>query len=228
LSYASLVPDEISFAPRKTFRKRLRAVWKHSLFTSIEHYYGVEHPGAVMNVEDALRVSFKRLNGIVDAFGDAQEIPFANEIFDSCLCTEVLEHVPDPMIVLKEIRRILKPGGRVLLTVPFAVELHQTPYDFWRFTPFGLQQLFKSAGFEVERITPRGNFPTVAGAIAARAIYRLGAREIRRDGAVSLHWLAKPFVWIGCAVTQGIAKFIGSFSKDDGFVNGYIIVAKRI
>lgn len=198
-----------------------------SLMKSVDRYYGVEHPGAVMNVEDALRVSFTRLHGLVDTFGDAGEIPFLDNIFDSCLCTEVLEHVPDPRVVLQEIHRVLKPGGRVLLTVPFVGELHQTPYDFWRFTPFGLKQLLANAGFETESVRPRGNFPTVAGLVASHSIYRLGSREIRRDGSVSLHWFTAPFVWVGCALVQSLTQLVGSLSRDDGYAVGYVVVARK-
>lgn len=253
--------------PRKTFRKRIRALWKHSIFnpyhldrklliaglkaeshamtgrmldvgcgdrpyapifTNIKRYVGIEHPGAVVNVEDALRVSFVRLNGIVDTFADAKEIPFVNESFDCCLCTEVLEHVPDPSQMLDEIRRVVKPGGKLLLTVPFVGELHQTPYDFWRFTPFGLRSLFTKAGFEIEKIHPRGNFPIVAGTVCSHSIYRMGARQIRRDGSVSLYWWSIPFVFVSCAIVQIISAVLGAFSKDDGFSMGYVILAKRL
>lgn len=196
-------------------------------FPDIDQYIGIEHPGAVANVEEALRVSYARVRGLVDSFADAKEIPFQNDTFDSCLCTEVLEHVPEPGIVLGEIRRVLKPGASALITVPFVGGLHQVPYDFWRFTPFGLRELFTKQGFSIERIHARGNFPIVAGTLCCHSIYRLGARVIRRDGSVSLHWWAMPFVFASCAIIQLIANGIGALSKDDGITMGYVILAKK-
>jgi ubiquinone/menaquinone biosynthesis C-methylase UbiE len=71
-----------------------------------------------------------------DAFvrGSAVAIPFADSSFDFVLCSEVLEHVPDPRRAIGEIARVLRPGGRLVLTVPFLYPIHEEPWDFWRFT----------------------------------------------------------------------------------------------
>ena len=77
------------------------------------------------------------------------ELPFGDATFDAVICTQVLEHVPEPKQVLRELSRTLKPGGRVLFTAPGTGEEHQQPYDFYRYTSFGLQYLFGQAGFEI-------------------------------------------------------------------------------
>ncbi len=66
--------------------------------------------------------------------------------FDTALCTEVLEHIPDPAAFLARAHRCLRPGGRLVLTVPFAARWHFIPYDYWRFTPSGLHLLLTGAG----------------------------------------------------------------------------------
>jgi SAM-dependent methyltransferase len=81
---------------------------------------------------------------------------------DTALCTEVLEHVPDPSVLLAQACRCLRPGGRLVLTVPFAARWHFIPYDYWRYTPSGLDILLRRAGFIDIRITARGNPVTVA------------------------------------------------------------------
>lgn len=197
------------------------------LIPGAARYVGIEHPGAVMNVEPALRASFARVRELVDAFADAQEIPFADASFDSVLCTEVLEHVADPAAVAREIRRVLRPGGRALLTVPFLAELHQVPYDFRRFTIFGIRRLLEEAGLEVERVRARGNFPLVAGVVTSHAIYRLGARELRPDGSVSLAWWSAPFVCAAVALVQSCAASVGRFSRDESYCVGYVVIARR-
>jgi SAM-dependent methyltransferase len=93
----------------------------------------------------------------VDLLADAAALPFADGEFDAVLATEVLEHCPDPQAVLNEIRRILRPGGAVLITTPFMKGLHEMPYDFYRYTPPALTMLCERAGLRVERIEPRGN-----------------------------------------------------------------------
>ena len=80
---------------------------------------------------------------------------------DVVLCTEALEHVPEPAVFLAEAYRCLKPGGRLLLTVPFAARWHFIPHDYWRFTPSGLQRQLSAAGFTSRRLRER-NALTVA------------------------------------------------------------------
>jgi SAM-dependent methyltransferase len=94
--------------------------------------------------------------GQVDFVCPAHCIPLPDESLDSILCTEVLEHVPEPKAVWMEFNRLLRPGGKVLLATPMYWPGHEQPYDFYRYTEFGLRYLAKSAGFEVNSILPRG------------------------------------------------------------------------
>src|SRR5437660_9211290 len=82
----------------------------------------------------------------VVALGEA--LPFASASMNGILCTEVLEHVPEPGLFLNELCRVLAPGGTVLLTTPQTWGLHEEPYDFYRYTKYGLAYLFKKAVFE--------------------------------------------------------------------------------
>jgi SAM-dependent methyltransferase len=88
--------------------------------------------------------------------------PVADASVDVVLCTEALEHVPEPAVFLAESVRCLRPGGCLLLTVPFAARWHYIPHDYWRFTPSGLQRLLARAGFDRIAIFARGNALTVA------------------------------------------------------------------
>jgi SAM-dependent methyltransferase len=81
-------------------------------------------------------------------FYDGLNIPFANNSYDAVLCSQVLEHASEPGILLKEILRILKPQGVLFMTIPFFWPEHELPYDYRRFTRYGLQKLLETAGFE--------------------------------------------------------------------------------
>ena len=83
----------------------------------------------------------------VDLRWDGKTIPLGDASVDCAMATEVLEHCPDPLVVLREARRVLKPGGVFFFTVPFVWPLHDAPYDFFRYTPFALEKLLAEAGF---------------------------------------------------------------------------------
>jgi SAM-dependent methyltransferase len=92
----------------------------------------------------------------VDVICPANELAFADAIFDTAFSTQVLEHVADHQGMVRETYRILKKGGYAIFTVPFAWELHEEPYDFYRFSKHGLRDLFEKTGFEIISINSNG------------------------------------------------------------------------
>lgn len=93
-----------------------------------------------------------------DVLWDGVKMPFENESFDVVISTEVLEHVPDPDAYLTEVKRVLKPGGLFFFTVPFLMSLHEVPHDYYRYTPYALEMIFKRIGFESIQIKPHGGY----------------------------------------------------------------------
>lgn len=105
--------------------------------SKIENYIGLDIENA-LDYDIAIRPDFT-WNGIT--------MPFENNSFECALGTEVLEHCPEPEIVLKEVFRILKPGGVFFFTVPFLWNLHEVPHDEYRYTPFSLKRHLENSGF---------------------------------------------------------------------------------
>ncbi len=85
----------------------------------------------------------------IDVYFDGKHFPFGDATFDSILCNQVLEHVFEPQLMLSEIHRVLRPGGYCLLTVPFIWDEHEQPYDYARYSSFGLRYIFEKNGFKV-------------------------------------------------------------------------------
>ncbi len=90
-----------------------------------------------------------RTNKQADFFYDGNSFPFEEPDFDGIVCNQVLEHVFAPDRFLGEIHRVLKPGGLLLLTVPFVWDEHEQPWDYARYSSFGLKSLLEKNGFEV-------------------------------------------------------------------------------
>lgn len=93
-------------------------------------------------------------NPTADVHGYAGLLPFPNASFETLICTEVLEHLPEPAAALAEMARVLKSEGHLILTCPLYFPLHEEPYDFFRYTPYGLRHLFEAAGLEIIDIRP--------------------------------------------------------------------------
>jgi SAM-dependent methyltransferase len=87
-------------------------------------------------------------------FGEA--LPFEDASFDTILCTEVLEHTREPWRVMAEFARLLRPGGHVVISVPFIYPLHEKPHDYWRFTGYGLEAISSSAGLLPLEVSAKG------------------------------------------------------------------------
>lgn len=83
-----------------------------------------------------------------DFFWDGKKIPLQNNSVDVILCTELLEHCQNPEEIINEAFRVLQPGGKLLITVPFLWNLHLVPYDEYRYTPFSLNRFISNAGFK--------------------------------------------------------------------------------
>jgi SAM-dependent methyltransferase len=88
----------------------------------------------------------------LDFVCDLSSIPVPDASFDTVLSTQVLEHLPDPRKVLVEFARVLKPGGQLWLSAPLFYEEHEVPFDFHRYTQFGLREHIEQAGLVVEQI----------------------------------------------------------------------------
>jgi len=93
---------------------------------------------------------------------DLKDIPVGDLRYDYIFFNQVMEHLPEPAAVLKELFRVLKPGGKLIYSAPFIFEEHEVPYDYFRYTQYGVRYLFTQAGFICERLDwLEGYFGTV-------------------------------------------------------------------
>lgn len=98
------------------------------------------------------------------------DLPFGDGEFDTILLSDVLEHIPEPEKLWGEMARILSPGGKVLLNVPFFFRIHESPYDFYRYTEFALKRFASISGFDVRVLKPIGGTPEILADLSARHV----------------------------------------------------------
>jgi SAM-dependent methyltransferase len=156
----------------------------------------------------------------VDISGSLEHLAVEDGAFDAALSTQVLEHVPEPLGVLRELHRITTPGGRLYLTVPLVWELHEEPYDFFRYTPYALQHLLTGAGYTVDSIIPRNGYFTTLASLARTSSWTIWDRS---DHQLTERVLAQ---WL----TRLLARLLPVFDELDErrtLPLGYACVATR-
>ena len=194
----------------------------------VTRYVGLEYPPMVDNLCPGIWSMLERVRGIIDIWGDGGALPFRDGSFDTLLALEVLEHVPEPDVLMREFVRVLSPGGKLLVSVPFAAPLHQLPYDYHRFTAIGLRALMERHDLEVEVLEPRGNFAAVVGSLRAQHLMRaFGSRGQLHDGSVTVSRWRAPLLLPGIALLNLSYRCMSAFSKDTTYSLGYSVVARR-
>lgn len=105
-----------------------------------------------------LKVDFTPYDGVNIVANLNERFPIRSNYADIVIASNTLEHLPDTESFLKECFRILKPGGSIIITVPFLIPLHQEPFDFLRFTEYQLKYLLEKSEFSEIKIMPLSNF----------------------------------------------------------------------
>ena len=148
----------------------------------------------------------------------SQPLPFPDASFETVLLSDVLEHLPSPEHLWQEIARILSPGGRLLLNVPFMYGIHEAPQDYARYTEFALHRFAVQVGMELEHIQPVG-----------------GSLHVLAD-LLAKHFVQIPILGALLArVTQGSAAYFGRTGAGQRvtgmtaarFTLGYFLIARK-
>ena len=159
--------------------------------------------------------------GNLDIVSDIATIPVDNDSFDAVLCTEVLEHVVNPIEAVKEFSRILKPEGYLIITTPFCSLTHFAPYHFYSgFSRFFYGKVLKEEGFEKIEIVPNGNY------------FEYLAQEVGRIPSVAQKYSGKNLNKTENKNLSNIKALLQKLSDEDGGSSellccGYFVVARK-
>ena len=163
---------------------------------------------------------------------DLSAIPVGDARFDFVVFNQVMEHLPEPGLVVAELFRVLKPSGKMIYTGPLFFEEHEQPYDFYRYTRFGVRHIFERAGFVVERLDwLEGLFGTAGYFLSALARFLpFKPREMRAAGALA--WCLCPalfFLKALFAVLSVVFHRLEMVAKctDRGFPKNYVAILSK-
>lgn len=181
----------------------------HKAFFSGKKYISIDF------AEGDASYNYKNLSII----GDLHKLPFRDNVFGVAINIVVLEHLREPKDALKELCRVIKPGGLLYIKVPFCWEEHQGPYDFFRFTSFGLRYLLEASKFEVVSIEPIGGFFWLLGRrlMGVLQFFQQGWKYIFFALLAPIFGLFLP---LAC-------YYLDRFDKERNYTMGYLCIAKK-
>ncbi len=159
-----------------------------------------------------------------DVYGDARCLPVVSSGVDTVLLLEVIEHVPEYARILLECRRVLKPGGRIHLSVPFLYPIHDAPHDYHRFTRYGLCHELESAGFRVLELIQHGNSFVTALQMMNMAWLEVARQALSRNHAVGL--VVAVVVYPLCLLNNLLALPLLGIRGRSAAALGYYVVAE--
>lgn len=180
---------------------------------------------SLFHVEEYLGLDIEsensRKRGIADYFYDGNTFPVESESFNSALCNQVLEHVFNPDAFLSEIHRILKPEGKLLLTVPFVWDEHEQPFDYARYSSFGLKALLEKNGFRIIQHEKIGADASILFQLINAYLYK-----------VSVGW-QKYIRFIFTVVVMGLINLFGIFAakifpKNSDLFLDQLVIAQKV
>lgn len=160
-------------------------------------------------------------NKLTDLIGTAYDIPLEDKSCDTVLCTDVLEHLEEPKKAVKEAFRILKSKGYGIYTVPLYWHLHEEPRDFYRYTKYGLEYLFKENGFQVVKIKALSGF--IANYSQSLAYYLWQFRFPRGGRVNPMYWIIRILVY----VVQWFGYNLNKIDRSERFTIEYLAIVRK-
>ena len=156
----------------------------------------------------------------LDAFARAEAQPFRDASFDTVMGLSMLTYLPEPVRMLHEAHRLLRPGGVLILEFTQMVPLHDEPYDFFRFTRYGAEYLLQQAGFEAVAYIPIGGLWARVGLSTIAGLNRINRGPARIVTEIPVRVLY--------VVVQGVCEVLDRIFFDPREVLSHLVVARRI
>lgn len=159
-----------------------------------------------------------------DIYADGARLPFLDDSFDTIVLLEVLEHVAEPQSVLAEIRRVLRPHGTLLLSMPFLYPLHDAPHDYQRYTAPGLAHRLRAVGLECEEPAAR-----VVGIRGAALLAAIACAATVLDACNRRRWrlIFAPMFVVAIPLINAAGWMFGSIGRSTMLAAGHRVIGRK-
>lgn len=179
--------------------------WNLLVAPYVEEHIGIDHEESFHSLEN------------VDLIGTVYNIPVSDNAFDCAICTAVLEHLEEPYQAILECKRVLRPGGKAIYSIPFIWHIHEEPRDFYRYSSFGISYLFQKAGFEILELKALSGFWVTFGQEFVYYLYRFNRGVLKWFRIIAILGL----------IIQGIVYVLDKMDKAEKWTWMYMVVVKK-
>lgn len=189
------------------------AIYKDVISEKVDEYIMVDKSSVHNHMFQTSKEKF------IDA--DIKDLPFDDNSVDSIILTQVLEHIDEPHKAMSEVSRILKKDGVLILSVPFIYQAHATPYDYFRFSEYGLKNLLKDYDYEILEFHYQGYLGTAIFSIINGFIWNLSSKNKILRNTILL-----PFLLIIFSINNIIGLLLDKLKMKDFTPNFWVIARK--
>ena len=186
-------------------------------FTKVKNYDGIDFKNYSRNKDF---IAHKPDLFFPKSYLESFELPFQDNYYNAVVTFQVLEHHKKPMKLISEINRIVKPGGYVLLTVPFLGGVHERPHDYQRYTEYGLKELFSTNNLNILEIMTQGSVFSTISLLLNEALNSFASKG-------KIYYLFSVILYVPLFIFQHICIPLDKIVKSDNVVFNYLILAEK-
>jgi len=176
----------------------------------------------IFRCKQYISLDIEKRDAKLNVLGDICHLPIKNNSVDMIVCTEVIEHVSETLRALRELKRVVKPEGYIIITTPFIIGQHET-VDFYRFTSMGLEKLFEDVDLKIIEINKRGGIFSCMGSVLTHIPQTL----INKDKANPITYGFVFFYLLLLVPISKILLVLDNFDRKKDYTLGFNVLLKK-